>query len=155
MAFNITQFFLLLNHQILPLILDKARFDSKISSFFPNYLVGRKTTYLWNNFSSPLFNVDVGVSYGLALFPILSVLYLSLILYIFQKQLKNLKIPISFVNYRLFITWNKSLIVSNSHIFCSYHIIYSFLKQFRLILEHRKTDMFYFSRLHRVFNFLL
>ena len=34
LAFDITQFFPLLNHQLLPLILDKASFDPKITSFF-------------------------------------------------------------------------------------------------------------------------
>ena len=155
LAFDIAQFFLFLNHQILPSILDKARFDFKILFFFYNYLVGRKTTYLQNNFSSPSFNVDVGVSQVSAFSPILSMLYLFPILYIFEKQSKNLKIPISilfFVNNRLFVTQKKSLIISNSHLLCSYHIIFSLLKQFRLILEHRKIEVFHFSRLHEVFD---
>ena len=73
LAFNIAQFFPSLNHQLLPLILDKARLDRKISTFFKNYLVERKTKYLWNNFISPFFNVNIGVSQGSALSPILSV----------------------------------------------------------------------------------
>jgi len=50
-----------LNHQVLLLILDKTGFDSKIAIFFQNYLVGKKTKYLWNNFSFPFFSVDIGV----------------------------------------------------------------------------------------------
>ena len=46
LAFDIVQFFPSLNYQLLPLILDKAGFDSKILSFFYNYLVDRKTKYL-------------------------------------------------------------------------------------------------------------
>jgi len=46
LAFDITQFFPSLNHQLFLLILDKASFDSKIVIFFQNYLVGRKTKYL-------------------------------------------------------------------------------------------------------------
>ena len=38
LAFDIAQFFLLLNHWLLPLILDKASFNSRISLFFFNYL---------------------------------------------------------------------------------------------------------------------
>ena len=41
-AFDIAQFFPSLNHQLLPLILDKAGLDCKILTFFKNYLVGRK-----------------------------------------------------------------------------------------------------------------
>jgi len=106
LAFDIAQFFPLLNHQLLSLILFKASFDPKILLFFKNYLVGRKTRYFWNNFSSSSFNINVGVGQGSALPPILSALYLSLLLYIFEKQLKNLKIPVSilsFIDNRLFI----------------------------------------------------
>jgi len=53
LAFDIAQFFPLLNHQLLPFILDKTGFDPRISSFFSDYLVGRKTQYLWNTFFSP------------------------------------------------------------------------------------------------------
>jgi len=53
------------------MILDKTGFDFKISSFFSDYLVGRKTQYLWNNFTSPFFNVNIGVEQGLALSPVL------------------------------------------------------------------------------------
>jgi len=62
LAFDITHFFLLLNHQLLSLMLAKAGFNPKVSNFFKNYLVGRKTKYLWNSFSSPYYSVDVGVS---------------------------------------------------------------------------------------------
>ena len=91
LVFNISQFFLLLNYQLLLMILDKASFDSKISFFFQNYLVSRKTKYFWNNFSSPLFNVDIGVEQDSILSPILSALYLSPIFHIFEKRLKKSK----------------------------------------------------------------
>ena len=127
LAFNITQFFLLLNHQLLPLILAKAGFNHKVSNFFENYLIGRKTKYLWNNFSSLLYNVDVGVGQRSALSPILSTLYLSPLFYILEKWLKILKISISilsFVNDSLFISQHKSISVLNANIFCSYNVIF-------------------------------
>ena len=99
LAFNIAQFFPMLNYQLLSAILDKASFNSKVSTFFQNYLVDRKTKYLWNNFSSPFFNVDIGIGQGSALLPILSALYLFPIFYIFKKRLKILKIPISTLSF--------------------------------------------------------
>jgi len=78
-AFDIAQFFPLLNHCMLPLILEKAEFDPKVIHFFSNYLVERKTQYFWNNFFSPFFNVDIGVGQGLVLSSILSALYLALV----------------------------------------------------------------------------
>ena len=155
MVFDIAWFFLSLNHYLLPLILNKTGFNQKISTFFSNYLVNRKTKYLWNNFSSPLYNIDVIVGQGLALFLILSVLYLSPIFYIFEKHLENLNIPISvlsFVNNELFISQSKLLSISNVNLFCSYNIILSFLTRFGLVIKHDKTEIFYFSRSHGAFN---
>jgi len=67
-------------------------FDYKVSKFFSNYLVNRKTKYLWNNFSSPFYNIDTGVGQGLALSPISF---------------------LSFIDDGLFISQNKSLSISN------------------------------------------
>jgi len=133
----------------------KTGFNPKISNFFKNYLVSRKTKYLWNSFSSPYYNVDVGVSQGSALSPILSVLYLSPIFYILENHLKNLKIPIlllSFMDNGLFITQHKSISVLNANLFCSYNVISSFLIRFRLVVEYSKTEVFHFSRSHGIFN---
>jgi len=88
--------------------------------FFKNYLVGRKTKYLWNNFISPLFNVNIGVSQRSALSPILSTLYLSPVFLSFENHLKILKISISiisFVDDGLFILQKKSISHSNVNIF--------------------------------------
>jgi len=109
LAFDIAQFFPSLNHLLLPNILDNAGFDPKVSRFFSNYLISRKTQYLWNDFISPLFNADVGVGQGSA--PILSVVYISLIFHIFEKRIKNLHIPVSllsFVNNGLIISQEKT-----------------------------------------------
>ena len=89
LVFNMAQFFLLLNHQLLPLILNKVKFYPRVSHFFGNYLVGRKTRYFWNNFSSPFFDVNIGIRQGSALPSILLALYLSPIFHIFEKNLKS------------------------------------------------------------------
>jgi len=148
LVFDILQFFLLLNHQLLPWILNKESSDSKVSSFFQNYLVGRRTKYFWNCFSSPFFDVDIGVGQESAFSSILSALYLALILHIFEKRIKNL----SFVDDGLFIFKNKSLVISNANIFCSYNIISFLFEKFGLTMEHRKTEVFYFYRSQRTFT---
>lgn len=84
LAFDIAQFFPFLNYQLLLRIFDKASFDLKVSRFFENYLVEQKTQYVWNFFSSFLFNIDIGVGQESALSPILSALYIFPILYIFD-----------------------------------------------------------------------
>ena len=45
LAFDITQFFPSLNHHLLTLILGKVGLNSKMISFFADYLIGRKTNY--------------------------------------------------------------------------------------------------------------
>ena len=155
LAFDISQFFPSLNHRFLVRILEKAGLDPKVASFFSNYLTQRSTKYLWNNFLSPLFEVNIRVGQGSALFPILSSLYLSPLLFILENRFKNLNIPISilsFVGDGFFIVQDKSFYISNSHIFCSYNILSELLDSFGLIIEHSKTDIFHFSRSQGIFN---
>jgi len=155
-VFHIIQFFLSLNYQLIPLILNKAGFDSKVSFFFFDYLVDRKIQYIWNSFIFPFSNADVYIGQGSVLYLILSTLFILPIFYIFEKRKKSLKIPISFllfVHNRLLISQEKSFDKKNSHFFCSYSIISSLLEQFGFIIKHIKTKVFYFSRLHSLFNF--
>ena len=155
LAFDISQFFPSLNHRLLVLILEKVGLDPKVTNFFANYLIQRSTKYLWNNLTSPSFKVNVGVGQGSALSPILSTLYLSPLIYIIEKRFKNLNLPISilsFVDDSLFIAQNKSFSISNSHLFCSYNILFNLLNSFGLIIEHSKTEIFHFNRSHSPFN---
>ena len=104
---------------------------------------------------SPLFDVNVGVDQGSTLSPILLALYLSPFLYILENQLKILKIPISilsFVDDGLLVAQSKSLLLSNSFIFCSHNVVSNLLLKFSLIAECSKTEVFHFTRLQGSFN---
>ena len=93
-----------------------------------DFLVRRKTNYMWNDFSFQTYEVNVGVGQGSALSPILSALYLSPFLYILEKHLKNLNISvslISFIDDGLIISQNKSIDISNSQLFCNYNSDFS------------------------------
>jgi len=75
----------------------------------------------------------------------------------FWKRSKNLNISVSFplfVNDGFLISQENSFEKINAFLFYSYNIILSLLKHFSLALEHRKSEVFYFSRLHRLFNSL-
>ena len=155
LVFDISQFFPSLNHNLLMSILSKVGLESKVTTFFANYLIQRKTNYIWNNLQSPDFEVNVGVGQGSALSPILSALYLTLFMCILEKRLKNLKIPISmlsFVDDGLIIAQNKSILSSNSQLFCSYNVLSNLLTDFGLVIEYGKTEIFHFNRLHGAFN---
>ena len=102
-----------------------------------------------------MFEVNVGVGQGSALSPILLALYLTPFLYILEKHLKNLKIPISILSFMdngLIIAQNKSFDISNSYLFCSYNVFSKLLDSFGLIIEHSKTEVFHFSRSQSSFN---
>ena len=140
---------------MLILSLAKVGLDLKVTFFFEDFLVKRKTNYTWNKFSSPTFEINVGVGQGSALSPILSAFYLSPLLYILEKQLKTLNIPVSllsFVDDGLFISQNKSIDISYSQLFCSYNVLSGLLNKFGLNIEHSKTEMFHFNRSHGTFN---
>ena len=110
---------------------------------------------MWNDLNSPSFEVNVGVCQGSALFPILSSLYLTLFLYILEKHLKNLKIPISVLSFMddgLIIAQNKSFDSSIAQLFCSYNVLSKLLDSFSLVIKHSKTEVFHFSRSQGPFN---
>jgi len=104
---------------------------------------------------SPDFKVNIRVGQESALSPILSALYLTLFLYILEKHLQNLKIPIfihSFIDNGLIIAQNKSIDISNTYIFYSYNVLSKLLIDFSLVIEHGKTEVFHFNRSHGIYN---
>ena len=140
---------------MLILSLTKVDLNYKVTFFFEDFLVKRKTNYTWNKFSSLMFKVNVEVDQGSTLSPILSALYLSSFLYILEKRLKTINIPVSllsFVDDGLFIFQNKSIDVSYSQLFCSYNVLSGLLDKFGLNIEHSKTKTFHFNRSHGTFN---
>ena len=72
-----------------------------------------------------------------------------------KKKVKNLKIPVLFINNGLFISQEKSFNKMNAYLFCSYNIISFLLEQFDLIIKYRKTEVFYFFRSYSFFNLFL
>ena len=155
LVFNIVQFFPSLNHHLFSLILKKASVNSYVVRFFSNYLVNKRTQYVWNNFSSHFVDINMGVGQGLALSPILSTLYLAFFLHILENHLKNLNLQVSllsFVDDGLLITQSKSFETSNSHLYYSYNIAFNLPTKFSLLVEHTKTEVFYFSRSQGFFN---
>ena len=143
--------------QFFLMIFYKAEFDSRISQFFSDYLINRHTQYVWNSFISPFLRTDVGVGQVFTLLPILLAFYIALIFHILEKRTKNLSSPIlisflSFFDDSLLISQEKSFEKSNANLFYSYSIISSIFKQFGLVIEYDKSEIFHFSRASKKFN---
>ena len=49
LVFDISQFFPFLNHNLLMTTLSKVGLEPRVSKFFVDYLVKKKTNYVWNN----------------------------------------------------------------------------------------------------------
>ena len=75
-AFDIMQFLLSLNHDILMVVIQKVGFPPVVGNFFHSYLTGCKTMYKWDNSVSGLFAPDIGVGQASGLSPVLLGLYI-------------------------------------------------------------------------------
>ena len=52
----------------------------------------------------------------------------------------------------LIIAQNKFIDILNAHLFYSYNVLSKLLINFGLVIEHGKTEVFHFNRLHEIFN---
>ena len=80
LALDISQFFPLLHCDIILLMMCKLGFAPELGQLFSSYYDSRLTKYLWNMFFSKDYDTNNGVPQGDPLSPIISVLYLSLVL---------------------------------------------------------------------------
>ena len=99
LAFDISQFFPSLNHHLLTKIIQKAGLNIHVIDFFNNYLINKKTNYLWNNFSSHIFDVNVSIGFS-SFFYFISVISFTISLY-FRKTSKKS----SYSNLYHFLHW--------------------------------------------------
>ena len=95
--------------------IDFKKSNMRILLFFSNYLVGKKTHYSWNGFTLSFFSANIGVGQVLALSPILSALFIAPILYIFEKRIKNLNIPVSFFCRQWSVHFSREIIYQHKH----------------------------------------
>jgi len=95
------------------------------------------------------------VEQGSALSPILSVLYIAPLLHLFECRAQALNLDTSTLSYvddgLLGRTYNKTLPELTS----SYSIVSDLMACFGLVMEHNKSEIFYFSRAHNNSNSVL
>jgi len=92
---------------------------------------------------------------GSALSPILSVLYITPLLYLFECRAQALNLDTSTLSYV-----DDSLLVSQGRIYnktlpeltSSYSIVSDLMVSFDLVMEHDKSEIFHFSRVHNDSN---
>ena len=102
--------------------------------------------YRWDDFMSRLFAVDIGVGQRSGLSPVLSGLYIGLVikLFSFKPILKEVQL-LSYVNDMTILTQSPSLTQNLPHLTEAYGVIYRLLMALGLILEHDKSEVYHFS----------
>ncbi|CAA7270642.1 unnamed protein product [Cyclocybe aegerita] len=153
LAFDIAQFFPSINHEMFMAVLHKQGFSPVLVEFFASYLVGRSTVYCWNTFQSDSRSADVGVGQDSALSPVISGLFIALVMKLFYIKAAPLNMTLlSFVDDGTILAQSKQLDDNNVGLRKAYKIIYLLFVTFALALEHDKTELFHFSRRRDAYN---
>ncbi|KAF8686575.1 hypothetical protein AX14_003852 [Amanita brunnescens Koide BX004] len=79
-TFDISQFFLSLDHRVTALILTRLGFDDKLVTLLGSYFRDQTTFYRWDSATSKPYDFSVGTPQGDCISPVLSALYLSITL---------------------------------------------------------------------------
>ena len=109
LALDIAQFFPSLRKEVILFMMCKLGFDPQLCALLSSYYDEYSTKYLWNIFFSKDFNANNGVPQGNPLSPIISILYLSLVLKSLFPSLSNSISCLSFID-------DFVLVVNNIHI---------------------------------------
>ena len=90
-----------------------------------------------------------------ALSPILSALYIVPLIRIFKHRAQSLNIStsiLSFVDDGLLISQGKMYNITLPELYSSYRIVTDLMVCFGLVMEHDKSEIFHFSRVHNNLN---
>ena len=129
-------------------ILSHFGFANCIVDFFSNYLVGRSTQYSWNSFLSGACDADIGMGQG-------SVLYIAPLICIFEHRTQALNLNtyiLLFVDNSLLISQEKTYNTILPELYSSYRVVTDLMVMFGLVMEHDKSKIFHFSRVHNNLN---
>ena len=144
-AFDLAQYFPLLQHGVIITLLKCMGFAMQVCDFFADYLVGHSTRYAWEGELSPLFETSVGVGQGSALSPILSALYLTPVLWQASLEVPEAAL-MSYIDDSTIIVQSKMWDANLTKRWSAYSVVFELTQALGLVLEHNKSEVFHFSR---------
>jgi hypothetical protein len=104
-------------------------------------------------FVSEPHRADVGVGQGSALSPVLSALYIALLMKLYDREAEHLGgTLLSYVDDGTIIAQAPDWDANCRTLKEAYGIIFRLFERFALVLEHDKSELFHFSRKHNDTN---
>jgi hypothetical protein len=147
LALDIAQFFPSLSHLVMAILLQELGFHHSIISFITSFFSHRFTTDKWGATLSQCLPFDYSTPQGDCLSPILSALYISLVLqylYPHSKDSTSKTQCLCFVDDGTLITESTNLTTNMQTLQTSYLAILSFFTKIVLAIEVSKTELKHF-----------
>ena len=145
LAVDVAQFFPSVNHAVLVAILTKLGFGSLVANFFASFFDNRHTRYKWGSAFSSSLEASVGVPQGDCLSPILSALYLAIILNAIFPYIPDSPFNLLFyVDDGVLFVSSKSLEYNCGFLRIQYNILVKNLAKLGLKIEPEKTEAHHF-----------
>ena len=117
-----SQFYPSINQDILARILRKQGFHSSLCAFMVNYLLNRKTQFLFNNKLTPTFDFSTGVGQDSSLSPILSGLYIAPAIHKIAPVNHTINLKFNGNTTKPHTPWTKEQIKSNGHAMVQFYV---------------------------------
>lgn len=112
---DISQFFPSINHSLLTDILRKQGFCSSLCAYFSDYLIDRKTQFLFNGSLLDPMDFSTGVGQGSSLSPILTALYLAPVLHKVTPPSRTLRLRVGDTTHNIRHPWSPQHLQANGN----------------------------------------
>lgn len=147
LAVDIAQFFPSLNHDVANKILTKLGFDSKITNFISSFFQNRHTTYRWGDSTSKMFDVSLGTPQGDPISPVLSALYIAIILKNFfpWDYLEQDVNCLFYVDDGAFFTASPSMATNINRLTQTLHMLTDLFLKIGIHIEPAKLELMHFT----------
>ncbi len=146
LAVDIAQFFLSIQHKVMVKLLIKQGFSDKTANLIGSFFEDRKTTYRWGQQESKEYLADLGTPQGDCLLPVLSALYISLLLNTYLLwDLKQDTNCLFFVDDRTLCVSTPTMTCNVSILKRSIELLANYFLKIGIRIEPTKSELMHFT----------